>query len=156
MLDVHILTIPSTPDEQLAHCVESVMGAVDGAGFPVDVYLISGIVGHIGKGRAHGYGLGHHHYKTCVDDDDYVLPMAFAQMREALAAGAAQAISTCDKVLRNGYLLEGRQRHHLIAYRQDVIIDHRPWACCGDVAQMVSIPASGWLDLPIPQYVHRV
>jgi hypothetical protein len=156
MLDVHILTLPTSNSDWFNQCVESVMDAADLAGFPVDVHVVPGFLGHIGKGRAEAYALGRNAYVTCVDDDDYVLPNAFLQMQNALRAGRASAISTPERVCRNGHMDDGKQRHHLIAYRRDMLIDHASWPCCGDVAQIVSIPDDGWLDLPVPMYVHRV
>jgi hypothetical protein len=156
MLDVHILTLPTSNREWFDQCVDSVMNAADRAGFPVDVHIVSGVLGHIGKGRAEGYALGHHPYVTFVDDDDFIICNAFIQMRNALRLGRALAISTPEKVLRNGCTEEGKQRHHLIAYQRKMVIDHTAWPCCGDVAQAASIPAEGWIDLPVPMYVHRV
>jgi hypothetical protein len=155
MLDVHILTLPTSDPKWFSQCVDSVMDAADRAGFPVDVHLINGVLGHIGKGRAEGYSLGQHAYVTCVDDDDFVYPFAFAQMKPHLSSGVHAAIATPEMILRNGLLEEGKQRHHLIAYKRNVLIDHEQWPCCGDVAQAISVK-NGWRDLSQPAYVHRV
>lgn len=155
MLDVHILTLPTSNPEWFSACVDSVMEAAERAGYPVDVHIISGVLGHIGKGRADGYSHGHHAYVTCVDDDDYVLPYALAQMRPHLCSGVYSAISTPEYIERNGYREDGKQRHHLIAYKRNVVIDHTQWPCCGDVAQIISVK-NGWRDLSQPAYIHRV
>lgn len=156
MLDVHILIHPDTSRDWVTQCLDSVHEAADRAGFPVAVHTLPAVIGHIGQGRAAGYALGVHPYVTCVDDDDYVLPHAFAQMRDALESGAS-AVCTPELVNRNGWDRReaGRTRHHLIAYRRDVLIDHAQWPCCGDVAQMQHIGADA-VDLAEPAYMHRV
>lgn len=156
MLDVHILTLPSTPREQLGQCIESVTEAASVAGFPVSVQVLRGIIGHIGEGRAKGYAKGIFPYVTCVDDDDYLLPHAFSQMREILFSDKYSAIATPEFILRNGHQEKGKMRHHLIAYRRSCVIDHNTWVCCGDVKQINSVPAEEWTDLPSEAYVHRV
>jgi hypothetical protein len=156
MLDVHILTMPDTSKAWTEQCLYSTFEAVHMAGFPVSVHVVPGVIGSIGQGRAHGYALGHYPYVTCIDDDDYVLPYAFRNMNEALEDGRWTAIATPENIERNGYMLAGKIRHHLIAYRRESIIDHRPWKCCGDVRQMHSIDESAWFDLNHVGYVHRV
>lgn len=153
MLDVHILIHPATPRDWVTQCLDSVYEATDRAGFPVVVHTLPAVIGHIGQGRAKGYALGMHPYVTCVDDDDYVLPHAFAQMRGALESGA-RAVCTPEQTLQSGCIRAGRQRHHLIAYRRSDIIDHTRWPCCGDVAQIHGITDA--VDLPEPAYVHRL
>ncbi len=155
MLDVHILVSHDTRREWVAQCLDSVHEAADRAGYPVSICMVPGVPGHIGKARAVGYSLGLHPYVTFVDDDDYVLPEAFAQMADALRTGAA-AICTPELTLQNGQLRPGHTRHHLIAYRRDVLIDHAQWSCCGDVAQLAAIAPADVIDLPSPQYVHRL
>lgn len=160
MLDVHILIHPETRKDWVSQCLDSVYAAADRAGYPAAVHPIRIVdecpqaLGHIGRGRAYGYGLGEHPYVTCVDDDDYVLPGAFAQMHDALAAGAS-AVCTPEQRLQNGCITPGPARHHLIAYRRSDIIDHAQWSCCGDVAQMQAIPDDA-IDLPESMYVHRI
>lgn len=155
MLDVHVLTLDSSRKDWLRECLESIQVAIERCPFAVNLHLVQGIEGHIGIGRDKGYALGDHPFVTYVDDDDYVLPHAFSQMAEALKC-APMAMSTPERIERNGYPLDGRQRHHLIAYRRDQIIDHKPWVCCGDVRQMLAISEHAWVDLETPAYVHRV
>jgi hypothetical protein len=156
VLDVHILTLPTSDPVRFRECINSVFCAVERARFEVRVRVVEGVQGHIGQGRAAAYAQGYFPYVTCVDDDDWVLPHAFRAMKEALSNGDALAISTPERIERNGCMSDGKQRHHLIAYRRDVIIDHADWPCCGDVAQMAAIPEDAWIDLLEPQYVHRV
>lgn len=156
MLDVHILVLPGRDPSVVARCIESARDATVHAGFRVDIHLIDGIIGHIGQGRASGYAKGEHPYVTCIDDDDFVTQNAFAQMGETLRRHQHQAIATPEWIERNGYRSEGKDRHHLIAYRRSVLIDHAAWKCCGDVMQIQTIPESHWCDLPDRAYVHNV
>lgn len=156
MLDVHVL-ITNPRADWVAQCKASIAAAIAAAGFPVAVHYLDGEIGHIGRGRARGYALGEHPYATCVDDDDYVLPNAFAQMREALESGTS-AVCTPEWEERTGQpgrLFAGISRHHLIAYRRTDIIDHTQWACCGDVAQINRIGVDA-VDLPARMYVNRM
>lgn len=154
MLDVHILLHHSQPD-WLEECRRSINAAVEAAGYPVAVHWLEGKDGHIGQGRAKGYALGIHPYVTCVDDDDYLLPCAFRNLREGIE-GNHVAISTLELRLQNACFTKGRQRHHLIAYRRASLIDHAAWPSCGDVAQIESIRPDDWFDVERPGYVHRL
>jgi hypothetical protein len=154
MLDVHVAVSESTRVHWVNQCLDSVHEAADRAGYPVQVHTVAGVRGHIGKARASGYALGSYPYVTCVDDDDYLLPDAFANMRESLVAGVS-AVCTPELTLQNGHIREGSKRHHLIAYRRDTLIDHTVWPCCGDVAQITAIGADA-VDLSTPTYVYRL
>lgn len=155
MLDCHIIVSTDTRRDWVTQCLDSVHEAADRAGYPVRIHTVPGVPGHIGKARAAGYAMGNQPYVTCVDDDDYLLPDAFMQMADALHSGAS-AICAPELTVQNGQFRPGHQRHHLIAYRRDVLIDHAVWPCCGDVAQLAAIPADDVIDLPCPQYVHRL
>ena len=154
MIDVHIIVMPDRRRDWAEQCLDSVSDAAALAGFPVYGHVVEGVPGHIGKARAAGYALGDQPYVTFVDDDDYVLPHAFSQMADALRAGVS-AVCTPELTLQNGQYRRGADRHHLIAYRRDGVIDHAAWVCCGDVAQMRAI-GSDALALPEPGYVHRL
>lgn len=153
-LDCHVIVAHDTPHAWVRECIESINVAVACAGFDVQVYMAPYVDGHVGLARAGGYALGSHPYVTCVDDDDYVLPHAFSQMKDALASNAT-AVCTPEQTLQNGHFRRGAKRHHLIAYRRARIIDHTQWPCCGDVAQMRAL-GPHVIDLPTPAYVHRL
>lgn len=153
MLDVHVIACTAPPD-WLAQCLASIEVAIAEARFPVKLHRIVGEQGHIGRGRAKGYSFGWYPYVTFVDDDDYVLPHAFAQMQLALASGVS-AVCTPEVIEINGHRLPGKSRHHLTTYRRDQLINHAAWAACGDVAQAKRIQADA-IELPEPAYVHRV
>ncbi len=154
MIDVHVIVSSDTRRDWVEQCLESISDAAAQAGFPVYVRTVDGVPGHIGCARAAGYALGDQPYVTFVDDDDYVLPHAFAQMRGALRRGVP-AVCTPELILQNGHLGVGAPRHHLIAYRRDLIVDHDAWTCCGDVAQM-SVITDDAVHLLSPAYVHRL
>jgi hypothetical protein len=122
----------------------------------VDVHEVTGVPGHIGKARAAGYAMGSAPYVTCVDDDDYLLAMAFETMvRELEKRDAPAALFPGEHVLEGERLKLGWPRHHLAVYRRDVLIDHRQWACMGDVVQARSLGDNG-VDLDKRLYVHTV
>jgi hypothetical protein len=154
MLDVHIIVSDQSRKDWVDQCLESVCEAMVNASFDVDLHIVSGTKGHIGKGRSEGYSLGTQPYATCVDDDDYVLPYAFENMARHFD-GKPSAICTPEFHLQNEKFTQGSRRHHLIAYRRDVLIDHSRWVCCGDVAQ-IGCMGSDVIDLPAPGYVHRL
>ncbi|MGA0588091.1 hypothetical protein ACO2Q2_13320 [Dyella sp. KRB-257] len=154
MLDVHIIVSPDTPRDWVSQCLDSVHEAIDRAGFAIALHRAGFVPGHIGRARAAGYAMGVHPYVTCVDDDDYLLPHAFEQMRDAMLSGVAAAC-TPEITLQNGHLRPGAARHHLVAYRRDRLIDHTGWTCCGDVAQLRAVETDA-VDLPSAAYVHRL
>lgn len=154
MLDVHVIVSPFTRKEWVEQCLASVREAIAVAGFPVQLHLPPYVPGHVGQARAGGYTMGDFPYVAHVDDDDYVLPHAFLQMREALESGVS-AVCTPEITLQNGRFRPGLARHHLIAYRRDTLIDHSAWICCGDFVQVHSI-GSDAVDLEKPAYIYRV
>ncbi|MGA0588730.1 hypothetical protein ACO2Q2_16625 [Dyella sp. KRB-257] len=154
MLDVHVIIAQDTPREWVSQCLDSVHEAIDRAGFAIALHIAPFVAGHVGRARAAGYAMGSHPYVTCVDDDDYLLPHAFEQMREPLLAGVAAAC-TPEFTLQNGHQRPGASRHHLVAIRRGWIIDHTQWKCCGDVAQLRAVEADA-VDLPSAAYVHRL
>jgi hypothetical protein len=152
MLDVHVLTIPSYPAEFIAECEASIAAAVERAPFPVQVHVLAGEVGHIGRGRARGYALGTFPYVTCVDCDDYLLPDAFSNMADALKQYPS-AVFTPERVLTsNGELTPGLDRHHLMVLKREHLIDHATWPVYGDLAQLYAIDG---IQLDEPGYVWR-
>lgn len=153
MLDCHIIVSADTRRDWVTQCLDSVREAADRAGYPVAVHLVDGVPGHIGMARAAGYAMGSHPYVTCVDDDDYLMPHAFAQLLYPMRDGVP-AICTPEVTEQNGQRRFGLAQHHLIAYRREVLIDHTPWPCCGDVAQLAAVPIRHTLDRPA--YVHRL
>jgi hypothetical protein len=155
MLDCHIIVRHETKPEWLAQCRSSVHAAAERAGFPVEVFVVEAVTGHIGNARASGYALGTNPYVTYVDDDDYVTPDAFASMSLAIHQ-FPDAIFMAESQLQNGQMRAGPQRHHLCVYRRDQLIDHTQWVVCGDLAQMNAVAGKHCVDIPDKVYVHRL
>lgn len=119
MLDVHILIHPSTPDEWIARCVDSVREAKERAGFEVDIHKLGVRGPHIGHDRARGYALGSHPYVTSVDDDDWLEPDAFAVLADAMAQHPV-AVTTRCMAHQNGRAWVLPWRTNLRVFRRDV------------------------------------
>lgn len=77
MIDVHVLQIDA---HQAFHgeCLNSLIDQ------PVVVYPTQGFYQHIGKGRVVGYSQGSNEWVSFIDDDDRVLPDAFARIEQAI------------------------------------------------------------------------
>ena len=156
MLDCHIIVANDTPEAWLAQCLDSVQDAIDRAGYPVALHLVPFVPGHMGQARAAGYARGSYPYVTCVDDDDYVLPHAFAALAEPLAK-QPDAIFPRQYHLQNGKRCIGLQRHHLAVYRRDVVMDLSAWPCCEDMVQRAhALKYPHIIDVEQPLYVHRL
>lgn len=155
MLDVHVLLSPDTRADWQRQCLTSLTLAIGRAGYPVTLHKIDAVAGHIGQGRAKGYACGDHPWVACVDDDDVVFPDALANLAQGFRDGVA-AVSTLEVEMRNNAFRIGTKRHHLSAFRRERIIDHMPWKCCGDVAQVQAIADHEWHDVATPGYLWRV
>lgn len=125
MLDVHVLIHPDTPRDWVSQCLDSVYTAADHAGYPVAVHPVRiadecpQALGHIGRGRLYGYGLGEHPYVTSVDDDDWIEPEAFAVLADAMVkrpAGIATRLAMHD----GERVRYPAWREHLRVFRRDV------------------------------------
>lgn len=132
MIDVHVLTMPDTPEEWVRLRRETLEAAVEAAGYPVHIHEVAGIPGHIGRARAEGYARGSAPYVTYVDDDDWVDPQIFAVLEPHLD-GSTDAIFTHEVVHGD----DGSQRiseawHHLCVYRRPLLeaisFDELTWA----------------------------
>ena len=155
MLDCHVIVSSDTPRAWVTQCLGSVEVAQAQAPFPVSLHVVPGVPGHIGRARATGYAQGSYPYVTCVDDDDYLLPHAFAALADALQE-RPDAIFTRELVVQNGKTMPGWQRHHLAAYRRDVLIDFEPWPCNDAMAQIRAVEHGRVVDITRPGYVHRL
>ncbi|NYF21920.1 hypothetical protein HDC36_003396 [Xanthomonas sp. JAI131] len=154
MLDVHVLTLPDTLPAWIEQRRASIAAAVAAAGFPVHVHELPGELGHIGRGRARGYALGTQPYVTYVDCDDYLLPVAFAALADALAAGN-DAVAPGEITEQGRARNWSQRRHHLICYRRDIAnaFDHAAWRVCGDLALANQTDIHHVAD---HSYVHRL
>lgn len=133
LIDIHVLLLPTTHPAWWKECRESLEGE------PVNLHLVEGVAGHIGKGRAKGFALGTAPYVSCVDPDDLVVAGAFQACLEALeshpeACGAYTdqlLIDTAGKVIKPGIWsgkdwnpllqLEPKYLHHVYVMRRSFV-----------------------------------
>ncbi len=119
-IDVHVLTHSGTRRDWLEQCLASLEPE------PCNVFVVRGVEGHIGQGRADGYSRGAAPYVAFVDSDDYVLPGAFSVIEEAMAT--SRAVTTREKELvvwPNGderFSGRGRHNHHIKCFRREDVI----------------------------------
>lgn len=154
-IDVHVLVSRSTPKAWVTQCLDSISLAIANSPLPVQLFVLDGVDGHIGKGRWLAYQQGSAPYVTYVDDDDYIAPNAFAVIAEALQAWP-DAVFPMEMHHCGVGQREGVQRHHLPVYRRIHIIDHLPYPCAGDIAQITHVGSLNVVDLPDVLYHHRV
>lgn len=159
-LDIHILMSKDTPEEWHRQCLTSISEAVKHATYPVEVHLVAGVPGHIGKARQAGYAQGNAEWKVYVDDDDYLLPNACIALAPHLDKDVA-AILPRERPLQNGQMHGFTlARHHFQVYRADVpqAFDHTQWPSFGDVAMLHEAlrDPRGVLDIEDEVYIHRV
>lgn len=157
MLDVHIAMVNSTPPEWHRQCLESVRTAAANAPFQVNIHAFDGPMGHIGRVRAMGYGFGSAPWMTYVDDDDYVLPNAFACLVAAMASNPA-VIFTREIREQNGHQYPCSVRHHMAVYRRDVLdgFDFEAHPHMIDVKTAEHANRLGADDVLEHVYVHRM
>ena len=159
MLDVHVLVSNDTRQDWVAQSLASVRDAISRADYPIELHVLNGVPGHIGKGRAKAYSLGSAPWKTYVDDDDYVLPNAFVDLKKYLDKDVA-AVFTSERIWQNGNFHPYIQpEHHLQVYRDDLVrgFDH-DMVCMSDVycRELAKRDPRGFLSVEDVTYVHRV
>lgn len=159
MLQVHVLVSETTKKEWVDQCLKSVYVARDRADYPIQIDIVPGIPGHIGKGRAKAYAKSSARWKTYVDDDDYLLPNAFVDLKKHLHHDVA-AIFTREQTWQNGRLHPGTfADHHLQVYRDDIVdgYDHN-LTTMSDVwcRELAKRDPRGVLSVDDVTYVHRV
>lgn len=111
-VDCHVLTCGHTKQEWLDRCLNSLESE------PCNVFVIRGVDGHIGQGRAFGYSQGSAPYVTFVDDDDYVIA--------GVIGACLTALNNYDAVVTKEYVeyADGSRyrlpvsNHHLVVYRR--------------------------------------
>ena len=159
MIDVHILVSDTTRKDWVSQSIRSVEEAIDLCDYEVNLFIEPGVPGHIGRGRKRAYDKGSAKWKTYVDDDDYVYPTAFIDLKKYLDQDVA-AIFTSEHVEQNGRLHPfNNPDHHLQVYRDDVVqtYDH-DMICMSDVwcRELAKSDPRGFLSVPEVTYVHRV
>lgn len=123
MLTVITMVSSDTPKAWVSQCRASVRVAADRAGFPVDVLETAAVPGNIGMAMYGAMQACRTPYMAWVDDDDFVLPNAFSCLaphwRKEPTAVCAREI----QLLANGHLRPCELRHHLTAWRRDILED---------------------------------
>ncbi len=132
-IDVHVLKIPSTDNALWEQCQQSLRGE------PINLHVVDGVIGHIGRARYNGYSKGESPYISCVDPDDIVIPGAFEACLEALenrpeACGVFTdelIIDQFGKVIKPGIWsetnwnpllqLEPKYLHHIFVMRRSFV-----------------------------------
>lgn len=136
MVDTHVILLPTTDQALWKACQDSLNAE------PVNLHLIDGVDGHIGRGRAEGFKRGTSPYVSCVDPDDLVIPGAFTACLNALekhpeACGAYTdelVIDAEGRTIRKG-LWSGREwnpllqiepqyLHHIFVMRRKFVQQH--------------------------------
>ncbi len=172
-IDVHVLLLPSTNQEWWQECQESMQGE------PVNLHLVDGVEGHIGKGRAKGFAEGTAPYVSCVDPDDLVMPGAFSACLEALDANPEACgaytdellINAKDKVIKPGVFsgmpwnpllqLEPQYLHHVYVIRREFVqkylLELRRWPGMAEFVLKGLLPAHGpWIHVNRMGYKWRM
>lgn len=121
MLDVLTIVSSSTPPAYVSACRSSVKRAAAAAGYPVTIIEVPGVPGHIGRAMKRSLERSTAPYVAWVDDDDLVLPNAFAVL-ERHYTGKPTAIRAREvRVYPNGTIRLHEQPHHLTAFARDVV-----------------------------------
>lgn len=120
MLDVIVTISNSTPRNFVNECRRSVKLAAELCPYPVNVIETPGVPGHIGKAMASGVAKSTAEYITWVDDDDFVLPTAFACLEKHYKS-RPQAICARELHLSGIMIRPYNERHHLTAFRRDAV-----------------------------------
>lgn len=125
MLDVLITLNPKPNAAWLTQCRTSVADAVSRAGFAVRVAEIPGVPGHIGQAMVNGLDASSALYVAWVDDDDYVLPRAFACLAPYFAVKPRAICAREIQLGARGQQVPQMRRHHLTVWRRDVLLKWR-------------------------------
>jgi hypothetical protein len=121
VLDVLITVSESTPRHFVSECRRSVRVAAEFAQYPVNVIEVPGVPGHIGQAMLGGLAKSTAPYIAWIDDDDFVLPNAFTCLERHFTATPSAICAREIQLLANGSLRPVNRRHHLTAFRRDVV-----------------------------------
>jgi hypothetical protein len=62
---------------------------------PINLHLVDGVPGHVGRTRANGFRIGEAPYVSCVDPVDLVMPGAFQACIDALEDNPLACGTSC-------------------------------------------------------------
>lgn len=156
MLDVIVTVSPQTNKAWVSECVASVQRAVLMCPYPVNIITTPGVDGHIGQAMQNGFLRSKAPYVAWVDDDDYVLPNAFSclwrhfnDIPKAICAREIQQLA-------NNLWRPVDRRHHLTAYRRDVVeIANLPRFASMPNVELLKLCEDFTVDEMSWVYVHR-
>jgi hypothetical protein len=129
MIDVHILTLPEDNQQWFEQCMASLRNQ------PIQLHVLAGTKGHIGQGRATGFGFGEQPYVSLVDPDDWVTPNGFHDCLKLLqsqpqldgAYTAEHQVYFSDEgqwTLKKAQPELGSAVHHLLVLKREVVMDY--------------------------------
>lgn len=115
MIDIHVIVMPDSNQAWLERCLKSLEHPL------VSVYIVDGVEGHVGKGRASGYQQGTQRFVAHVDPDDYLLDEAIDRLLPWLEQ--YPAITTQEIILNEDGGDTGKKRigHQLTVYSRELI-----------------------------------
>lgn len=143
MIDVHIIKTKdwnTQKSEWFGKCLDSLESQ------NINLYIVDGEIGHIGKGRVKGFSQGNAEYVTYVDPDDYVEKDSFDVILEGLqdkpdVLYTAERIVNTDGVYHadNKEILKRKNfidlMHHIVVVKRSIVekyldyIETKPYRC---------------------------
>lgn len=129
MIDVHVLTLPNDRQDWFEQCMMSLRNQ------PIEVHVLAGVQGHIGKGRVNGFMAGNKPYVSLVDPDDIVTQNGFQDCLKLLqdqprldgAYTAEHQFYFSDEgqwTLKKAQPERGSAVHHLLVLKREVVMDY--------------------------------
>lgn len=118
-LDVHVLYLPTNNKVWFEQALDSIEKAKSRCSLDVNVFVLEGVRGHIGRGREAGYALGTGQYVTYVDHDDYIKEDALCTIEPFLREEYTAVFPGETIVDAEGTVLrEALRPHHLCVYKR--------------------------------------
>ena len=156
-LDVITIISDETPRTFVEQCRQSVRDATHLAPYPVNLIEVPAVPGHIGQAMMDGISKGSAPYVAFVDDDDMVLPHAFACLSPHFEHQPTAVCAREIRLLANGRLMPMNRRHHITAYRRTAIagVDLQLFPSRPNEALLLAC-AHGAVDVMSWAYVYRI
>ena len=151
MLDIHVLTLSSTPKAVFQRCVDSLNAALVPG---VKVHFFNGIEGDLGLARHYAFRRGDNPYVGYIDDDDAVEPMIFVKVLEALKQ-EPDAVYTHERVFdMQGQITEHDKLHNMLVVKRELAqaIDYKHAGVTGDEQLRASLVGRNVVVIPEPLY----
>lgn len=147
-LDVHILVLDSTVQQELDRAVASVELAASKTSMEVNVHVVEGIPTHLGRSRERGYSVGVAEYVTHCDHDDYFHPDALVKVERYLKKGL-RAITTGEYVVAGSKEIPmPNSAHHIAVFKRD-------WLVMQDYADYKFFPDQRLIEIARPYHIRE-